>query len=730
MFQILLLLGSLLLHEQGSQAAPLVKGNCTQKCGEVTIPFPFGIGTGCFLDEWYEIVCQESSNGSVPVLNKANLRVLNISLPDYNGNTNGIINVSLPILYSSNVSCGVNKSFAPVSLKGSQFVFSESRNVFAAVGCGIRFLMDDTKSAIIGCTSSCGADNDVVGNVTCSGSDGCCQTTITSDLQAFSVNFQPNNGTVGNNECKYAFLGDRSQFVPATTDFDELRASGRFAAVLEWGIAESSEPALEIYNYDYISGDSYYCSTVGFNLGYRVAMPFLQCSCRGGFTGNPYIRHGCEDIDECEDPANRCSGRKCVNRRGYYDCVEGRGSNTIKFLLIGIGAGLGALLLLLFLWLSYKFMMKRKEIKLKERYFKQNGGLLLQQQLHSSENNVDNSKLFDSKDLEKATDNFNKNRILGQGGQGTVYKGMLADGGIVAIKKSKAIDKGKVEQFINEIAILSQINHRNVVKLLGCCLETELPLLVYEFIPNGTLFQYLHAPNEEFIVSWDTRLRIATEVAGALSYLHSSASIPIYHRDIKSTNILLDDKYCAKVADFGTSKSVMLDQTHVTTRVQGTFGYLDPEYFQSSQFTDKSDVYSFGVVLVELLTGQKPISFLRDDEERNLASYFLLSMDDNRLFDIVDAEVLKQGKKEGIVAFASLARSCLNLHGKTRPPMKEVAIELERIRKLENPAMKHGHTQEKRKTKTCWESAVSTDIIALPDQQSFVSIESSYTSSI
>ncbi|KAI6668769.1 hypothetical protein NL676_007174, partial [Syzygium grande] len=172
-----------------------------------------------------------------------------------------------------------------------------------------------------------------------------------------------------------------------------------------------------------------------------------------------------------------------------------------------IGVGLGALFLLLLLWLLYNFMKKRKEIKLKERHFKENGGLLLQQQLCSFETNVDKNKLFNFKDLERATDNFNKNRILGQGAQGTVYKGMLADGGIVAIKKSKAIDKGKVEQFINEIAILSQIDHRNVVKLLGCCLETESPLLVYEFIPNGTLFQYLR----DSLVSWDTRLRIATE---------------------------------------------------------------------------------------------------------------------------------------------------------------------------------------------------------------------------
>lgn len=324
-----------------------------------------------------------------------------------------------------------------------------------------------------------------------------------------------------------------------------------------------------------------------------------------------------------------------------------------------------------------------KTIEQKNIFFKRNGGLLLKQQLSSGEVNIQKIKLFTSDELEKSTDNFSINRVVDHGGHGTVYKGMLADGRIVAVKKSKMVDEGQLSEFINEVVILSQIKHRNVVRLLGCCLETEVPLLVYEFIPNGTLFQYIHEKNEDLPLTWKMCVRIATEVAGALSYLHIAASCPIYHRDIKSTNILLDEKYRAKIADFGTSRSVAVDQTHLTTLVHGTFGYLDPEYFRSSKFTEKSDVYSFGVVLVELLSGQKPVSaasMVNEEEEyRSLAAYFFVVMQEGRLFDIIDAQVLNEASTIEIMTVAKLAKRCLNLNGKRRPTMKEVTTVLEAV---------------------------------------------------
>ncbi|KAJ4785226.1 Wall-associated kinase family protein [Rhynchospora pubera] len=280
-------------------------------------------------------------------------------------------------------------------------------------------------------------------------------------------------------------------------------------------------------------------------------------------------------------------------------------------------------------------------------------------------------RIFTLDELEKATNKFYNAFILGQGGHGEVYKGILSDQRIVAIKRSKIVN----HQFINEMVILSLVNHRNIVKLYGCCLETEVPLLVYEFISNGTLFDHLHA--KPCTLTWPHRLRIALESARAIAYLHSSASISVFHRDVKTSSILLDDYFTAKVSDFGASRSVQIDQTGITTVIQGAFGYLDPEYYYTSRLTPKSDVYSFGVILAELLTREKPNSSTLF-EGGNLVAYFTSAMSKNCLFEILDPQiVVNEGHRTELAAVANLAQMCMRMKGEKRPTMKEVEVRLE-----------------------------------------------------
>ncbi|KAJ8464782.1 hypothetical protein OPV22_027334 [Ensete ventricosum] len=305
---------------------------------------------------------------------------------------------------------------------------------------------------------------------------------------------------------------------------------------------------------------------------------------------------------------------------------------------------------------------------------------------------------FTDEELKNITNDFG--RVLGKGGFGTVYYGRLPDGTEVAVKISSRYTTGEAmvwssvsqtsdsvmagtKEFLAEASLLSRVHHRNLVSLIGCCMDNSVLGLVYEYVAEGTLRDHLSGDKAGGGLNWRRRLHIAIETALGLEYLHKGCRPPIIHRDVKTNNILLDHNLEAKIADFGLSKAFQTDaHTHVSTdAVVGTPGYVDPEYHNTLQLTEKSDVYSFGIVLLELVTGLPPV--LRSPESGHIVPWVRQKLTKADIGEVVDSKLEGQYDINSVVKVIDVAMSCTNREGSKRPTMSEVVMQLKESLQVE-----------------------------------------------
>ncbi|KAG6510974.1 LEAF RUST 10 DISEASE-RESISTANCE LOCUS RECEPTOR-LIKE PROTEIN KINASE-like 1.2 [Zingiber officinale] len=388
------------------------------------------------------------------------------------------------------------------------------------------------------------------------------------------------------------------------------------------------------------------------------------------------------DCDPCLQSGGRCGFNEstakfmCICADGVHVNTCGRSHNRRLQIVIGVLGASGVVSALLCGCFLYKKHKKRSKYLIQDAIFKP----------HLKDSDIDSARLqthlFSYDELLQATNRFNAANELGDGGFCTVYKGTLQDGRTIAVKRLYENNCRRLEQFVNEIEILSRLRHQNLVSLYGCSSpHSQGLLLVYEFVPNGTVADHLHGHRaNEGILTWPMRLNIAIEAADALAYLHA-VNPPIIHRDVKTCNILLDSNFHVKVADFGLSRLFPKDVTHVSTAPQGTPGYMDPEYHQYYQLTNKSDVYSFGVVLVELISSKPAVDMGRNRSEINLSSMAVTKIQNGDLEQLVDARLYQsdQATRKMMTMAAEVAFRCLQTDGDMRPSIKEVLDSLRTI---------------------------------------------------
>ncbi|KAJ1273940.1 hypothetical protein BS78_05G024300 [Paspalum vaginatum] len=655
--------------------------NCTDKCGNISIPYPFGVEPGCFL-EGFHVTCNysfhpprlflefnSSDPGSYHQLDTARYEVpsgtlgdsgpleimpvelMEISLDPAEVRAYGLVRSSC--LITTNISSMYQIRRLQATTLMGPFVLAPMRNVLIGV--------DSDKRDMFGAGMLPIARDTGHGD----------------PFTYFGVNFRLIEANLLNYPCSYGMLVESSWYNFSTEDmvgYDVLtnKHPRGVPFVIDFAIRNGSCPVAggppPPADYACLSGNSS-CANATNGQGY-------VCKCLEHYDGNPYIPNGCQDIDECALPDQYpcSSGGICSNRLGGYDCPckfgmrgDGKaGTCTDQFplpakIVVGVVGALLATSICVFL-----ILLRREKRRMKE-YFDKNGGPILKE--------VSNIKIFKKEQLKPILKSYN---IVGKGAFGEVYKGLVDDKQVAVKKPAVNVDAAQKGQFANEVIIQSRIIHKNIVRLIGCCLEVDVPILVYEFIAKGSLDDILHGHKKEAL-NLDQRLCIAAESAEGLAYMHSKTTNTILHGDVKPANILLNDEFVPKISDFGISRLIAIDKAQHTNYVIGDMSYMDPVYQQTGLLTKKSDVYSFGVVLLELISRKKATYA---DHNSLVMSFLDAHKTQSRTTELFDKDIIRTARDiELLECLAGIAVECLQYDVDQRPEMTDVAERLLMLRR-------------------------------------------------